>query len=345
MKNKKKLYSRSAIGYSVIIAFIAVIIIDLLLFFWVLHAPYGLMPPGTAPFVVGAVATLLLLIVIFIAVYLVLNPLIKALNKLIKSMQEVADGNLSTRLETNSTNLLNKAFENFNKMVADLNGLELLKEDFISKFSHEFKTPIASINGFAQLLTDPNIPVNKKEEYSKIIAEESERLSKLSGQIMLLTNLENKTIISEKENVEIDEELRKAVISLLPSLEAKELSYELDVQKATFYSNAELLREIWINLLNNSIKFTPKGGTIFISCKEKRGGKVSVIIGNNGPIIAEKEKNKIFQKFYQGNYDQKNQGLGLGLSIVKQILDLVGGKITVKTSYKNTSGTFFEVIL
>ncbi|QNQ81127.1 ATP-binding protein [Lactobacillus sp. PV034] len=344
MKNKKKLYSRSTIIYSSVIAFIIVCLICVLLYGIIVYAPYGIMPKNGAPYIVGGGATVSLFVLVFIIVYLILNPLLRSLNKLVVGMQKVADGDLKTRLPDKSSRLLKKPFENFNKMAAELDSTELLKEDFVSQFSHEFKTPISSINGFAKLLTDKNVPATKKEEYAAIIAEESERLSKLSGQVMMLTNLENRSIVTKKENIEIDEELRKTIISLLPAIEAKKLNYELNLVKISYHTNAELLKEVWINLINNSIKFTPEGGTIFVACKENKS-QVRVLIGNNGPEISEEDKQKIFDKFYQGETDAKSQGLGLGLAIVSKIINLLNGKINILSDYQNNKGTFFEIIL
>lgn len=344
MKNKNKLYSKSAIVYSAIITFGVVVILDLLLWASVTYAPYSLMPDHMAPFIVGTSATIVLLIFVFITIFLILNPLLNSLNKLIIGMQKVADGDFSTRLNGRSAVILNKTFENFNKMVTELSSTEILKEDFISQFSHEFKTPISSINGFANLLTDENVSAAKKKEYAAIIAEESERLSKLSEQIMMLTNLENKAIVTKKENVEIDEELRKTIISLLPAIETKKLNYELNLTKVTCYTNPELLKEVWINLINNSIKFTPEHGTIYIRC-QGNDKKIRILVGNNGPKINEADRKKIFDKFYQGETEVKHQGLGLGLAIVKQILNLLHGKINIFTEWKQIDGTFFEVVL
>ena len=344
MKKKKKLYSQSTIIYSSIIAFIIVCIICELLYSIVVYAPYGIMPKSGIPYIVGGIAIVSLFTLFFIIIYMILNPLLKSLNKLIVGMQKVADGDLKVRLPGKSSRLLKKPFENFNKMAAELDSTELLKEDFISKFSHEFKTPISSINGFAKLLTDKNVPVDKKEDYANIIAEESARLSKLSGQIMMLTNLENRSIVTKKEDVEIDEELRKTLISLLPAIEAKNLNYELNLEKVDYYTNPELLKEVWINLINNSIKFTPEGGTIFVACKETNK-QIKVLIGNNGPEISEVDKKRIFDKFYQGETDAKSQGLGLGLTIVSKIIKLLNGRINILSDYQNNKGAFFEIIL
>ncbi|WP_251717588.1 sensor histidine kinase [Lactobacillus agrestimuris] len=266
------------------------------------------------------------------------------LNKLSRAMQKVANGDFSVRLPIKKYDLLFKSFGNFNKMAAELDSTQTLKTDFISHFSHEFKTPITSINGFAELLLHQDIPEDKRKEYLQIIAEESKRLSKLSRQTLRLTKLENQKIITNQKNVEIDEELRKIIISAMPSLESKNLNYELNLDKVNYHTDPELLREVWINLLNNSIKFTPKGGTVFISCKQDKD-RVEVVIGNNGPQIEEKEKKKILEKFYQGETNNKSEGLGLGLAIVKQILNLINGNMEIYSTYQGISGAFFKVFL
>ncbi|WP_265488421.1 sensor histidine kinase [Lactobacillus sp. PV034] len=225
-----------------------------------------------------------------------------------------------------------------------MDSTKIMKEDFISQFSHEFKTPITSINGFANLLLTKKLDKEKQVEYLKIIAEESKRLTQLSSQIMNLTNLENTKIITNQRMGEIDEELRKSIISLLPLMENKKLNYKLDLQKVTYHTDPELLKEVWLNLLNNSIKFAPIGGTVYVSCKEKEG-QPEIVIGNDGPEIAEADRKKIFDKFYQGDTTEKHAGLGLGLAIVRQVLILIGGKIDIKSSYQNVAGTFFEITL
>lgn len=305
--------------------------------------PFNIFPYTNAD-ILGIEVASLLFITAFIIILSIFIYAERTLSKLEQAMQKVANGDFSVRLPINRFNVLVNSFDNFNKMAIELDSTQTLKNDFVSHFSHEFKTPITSINGFAELLLHEELPEDKRTEYLQIIAEESKRLSNLSLQIMKLTRLENQKIITNQKKVKIDEELRKIIISAMPAFETKNLNYKLNLQKVNYYTDPELLKEVWINLLNNSVKFTPKNGLIFISCLQNKD-QIEVIIGNNGPQIKEEERQKIVEKFYQGETTNKSQGLGLGLTIIKQILNLTGGRMKILSTYQNTSGAFFKVIL
>lgn len=336
MRTKKLSFSTLIIIYSAILA----VIVSILFGLAVAVAVFS----NTRPRIMGWLMLTLFLGLSFIINYLVLHFLFSYIDKLTKAIKQVAEGDFSIRLTSHRFNPLAATFSDFNKMVSELDSTKMMKNDFISQFSHEFKTPITSINGFANLLLDKKLDREKQTEYLKVIAEESKRLSQLSSQVMNLTNLENKKIITDQRTIELDEELRKSIITLLPLMDSKKLKYQLDLQKVNYKSDPELLKEVWLNLLNNSIKFAPENGTIYICCK-KEEGQIKVIIGNNGPQIAEADRKKIFDKFYQGDTTEKHAGLGLGLAIVRQVLILIGGKIDIKSSYQNVAGTFFEITL
>ncbi|QNQ81612.1 sensor histidine kinase [Lactobacillus sp. PV012] len=138
--------------------------------------------------------------------------------------------------------------------------------------------------------------------------------------------------------------MRKVLISLFATIEKKKLKYKVNLEKVTYFTDPELLKGVWVNLLNNAIKFAPEKGTIFVSCY-KRDKQVEVIIGNNGEKINDKEKEKIFEKFYQGDHPKQSLGLGLGLTVVKQLLEILGGEIGVMSTYDGIEGTFFKVRL
>ncbi|MBD5432148.1 MAG: HAMP domain-containing histidine kinase [Lactobacillus sp.] len=333
--------------FSKIVTVIYLILFALLIavFFGVvtIALPFNIFPYRNAD-ILGIEVASLLFITAFIIILSIFIYAERTLSKLEQAMQKVANGDFSVRLPIKKFNVLVNSFDNFNKMAVELDSTQTLKNDFISHFSHEFKTPITSINGFAELLLHEDLPEDKRKEYLQIIAEESKRLSNLSLQIMNLTKLENQKIITNQKQVEIDEELRKILIGAMPTFEAKDLNYRLNLQKVNYYTDPELLKEVWINLLNNSIKFTPKNGLILISCQQNKD-QVEVIIGNNGPEIKKGERQKILEKFYQGETANRSQGLGLGLTITKQILDLIGGRMEILSTYRNISGAFFKVIL
>lgn len=336
MKTKKVSFSTLIVIYSAILAVIVAILFGVA----VAVAVFS----NTRPRIMGWLMMALFLGLSFTINYLVLHFLFSYISKLTKAIKQVAEGDFSIRLASHDLNPLDSTFSDFNQMVSELDSTKIMKEDFISQFSHEFKTPITSINGFANLLLTNDLGKEKQVEYLKIIAEESKRLTQLSSQIMNLTNLENKKIITDQKTVEIDEELRKSIISLLPLMETKKLNYKLDLQKVTYHTDPELLKEVWLNLLNNSIKFAPIGGTVYVSCRKKEG-QPRVVIGNDGPELAKAEQKKIFDKFYQAETAKKQEGLGLGLTIVRQVLKLIGGEVLIKTVYKRVKGTFFEISL
>lgn len=336
MKTKKASFSVLITIYSAILAVIVAILFGLAVAVSVFS--------NARPRIMGWLMIILFFGLSFIINYLVLRFLFSYISKLTKAIKQVAEGDFSIRLASHRFNPLDATFSDFNQMVSELDSTKIMKEDFISQFSHEFKTPITSINGFANLLLKKNLDKEKRVEYLKIIAEESKRLTELAKQIMILNNLENKKIITNQKTVEIDEELRKNVISVLPWIEKKKLDYKLDLQKVKYYTDPELLKAVLLNLLSNSIKFVPVGGTVYVSCMEK-DGQPKIVIGNNGPEIAEADRKKIFEEFYQAELTEKQVGLGLGLTIAKQALKLIGGEIFVKSTYKKVKGTFFEVVL
>lgn len=336
MKNKKVSFSIIVVVYAASLALVATPLFG---------AAVGVsVHLGTNTYIMGQVILGAIFTASFLLNYVVLTYLFAYIKVLTKAIKQVANGDFSIRLTRPHFHPLAATFSDFNKMVSELDSTKIMKEDFISQFSHEFRTPITSINGFANLLLDNKLDHEKQTEYLQVIAEESKRLSRLSTQVMTLTNLENKKIVTNQKTIELDEELRKSIIALLPLIDAKKIKYQLDFEKVKYKSDPELLKEVWLNLLNNSIKFAPENGAIYVCCK-KEEDQIKVIIGNNGPQIAEADRKKIFDKFYQGDTTEKHAGLGLGLGIVRQVLILIGGKISIKSSYQKVEGTFFEVIL
>lgn len=257
--------------------------------------------------------------------------------KLMNAIDEVSSGNYCYKLDpTNGPFQL--IFQDFNKMTEELAGVDKLRNDFINKFSHEFKTPIASISGFADLILRSNINLEDERQYLEIILAESRRLAALSTDSLFLSSLESQQIIVDKKQYSLDEQLKQVVILLSPQWTEKKIQVDLDLPRILYFGNAELMQHVWINLLNNAIKYTPNGGTITISGKkEKNRNRVSFRdsgIGMNSDEIA-----NIFNKYYQSNPNDNGHGLGLGLTIVHRIVSLEGGQITV-TSEKENGSTF-----
>ena len=228
-------------------------------------------------------------------------------------------------------------------MAEELAGTETLRDEFLSNVSHEFKTPLASIQGFAKLLQSDDITEQEREEYTQIIIDETSRLSKLSSNILRLTKLENQKTVGKKTRFSLDEQIRKILLVLEPEWSKKKIDLDIDLEDIMYVGSEELMAQIWQNIINNAIKFTPEGGKI--SVKLFRNEKnISAEIWDNGPSIAPDVKAKIFDKFYQGDRSRATEGNGLGLALVKRIIELSEGSIEVENDMKK-GGVCFRISL
>jgi signal transduction histidine kinase len=261
-------------------------------------------------------------------------------NKLIDGLNKIADGNYNVTIPYKKLDSFNGVYANFNKMAEELKSVKTLREDFVRDFSHEFKTPIASINGFANLLLDGELTDDERAEILRLIADESARLSRLSESMLLLSRVENQQFIYEKKAFRLDLQLKECVIMLEAQWSKKNITINSELTPVTYNGDARLLQQVWINLLNNAIKFTPDGGTIGVSVAEN-GDNAQVKISDNGVGISEEALPKIFEKYFQGS--NKKDGNGLGLAICTRIVDLSGG--TIEAVSKVNEGTTFIVTL
>lgn len=246
-----------------------------------------------------------------------------------KATQRVAQGDFTVRLPARGEDELSCLMQNFNDMVEALARHEYLQKDFISNVSHEFKTPIASIQGFARLLQSGAADAETQREYIDIIAEESLRLSHLSQNLLRLSSLDHLPT-EEAAPLALDEQLRRVVVQMEPAWTEKDIDWELDLSPTLLTGQAELLTEVWINLLNNAIKFSPQGGKIQISCYAT--DQAYVEITDHGCGMDEATRKRIFERFYQGDTSHSREGSGLGLCIVKKIVTLSGGEIHVRST-------------
>ena len=251
------------------------------------------------------------------------------LNRLTLATKEIAKGNFNVRVEAKGSNELVRLTTSFNKMAKELGSIETLRTDFVSNISHEFKTPVASIRGFAKRLLKNNITEEQRIKYLNIIVAESERLARLSSNVLLLSNLENYDNEQEtKVTYPLDEQLRRVILLLEPQLDKKSLEIDIDLESAEIEANEELMYHVWLNILGNAIKFSDTNGVIQIKLK-KMDNKVEVCIADAGQGMSEEIKNRMFEKFYQGDESRGLEGNGLGLSLVKRILDIENGNIQV----------------
>ncbi|MCH5160363.1 MAG: HAMP domain-containing histidine kinase [Clostridiales bacterium] len=289
-----------------------------------------------------AVVILAISIVLGIALSFAYSAIIiRASKPYLNALQKVAEGDFSVRIEDSAVFANLNLARNFNYMVSQLDSVETLRENFVSDFSHEFKTPIVSIAGFAKLLKDPTLTAEQRNEYLDVIIDESNRLVELSESVLLLNRLESQEIT--KEQYQLDEQMRQCVLMFEQQCEAKGIALNVDLQDhVVINSNYKLLSQVIVNLLSNAVKFTDSGGTISVGCKTK-GLNVLITVADTGCGMDEETKSNIFNKFFQGDTSHTTPGNGLGLSIVKKIVELLDGQIFVQS--KLGEGSTFTISL
>lgn len=279
-----------------------------------------------------ALLSLLLAIMISVAIE---HTIVKPMRSMTWHMGELAKGDFSVRMPPNDRIEINEAKQftkSFNKAAEELSGIEIMRANFISDFSHEFRTPIASINGFAQLLRDQNLSSEERDEYLDIIIDESKRLSNLSEDILNLSRMESLSILTNIGAVDVAEGLRRSIAIVEPKAKEKDIAVTVDIDETQVIGNADYLSQLWTNILQNAVKFTPKGGSIKISLKNSQVQKtksVTCTISDDGCGMDESTRTHLFERFYQGDTSHAQEGNGLGLSLCKRIVDLHGGTIRV----------------
>lgn len=258
--------------------------------------------------------------------------------KLIYALNSLAAGNYDTRLSMNVPKVGKDLEESFNILAEELQNTEMLRSDFVNNFSHEFKTPLVSIKGFARLLQKGSLPEEKKKEYIDIISAESSRLADMATKVLDLTKLENQNILTDVSEYNVSEQLRESILLLERKWLEKELEISADFEEYQIHGNQEMLKQVWINLIDNAIKFSPSGGAIGVSVT-RNADCIMVMVSNGGAPIKEEEKERIFQKFYQGDTSHTSQGNGIGLAIVRRIVELHDGEVWVDSTEEQTTFT------
>ncbi len=269
---------------------------------------------------------------------------LRPVNQVITAMNRLASGDMKTRLEfgkwLSKHPTMRELKESFNKMADELEKTEVLRSDFINNFSHEFKTPIVSIAGFAALLKRGNLTEDQKLEYIDVIEEESLRLSAMATNVLNLTKVENQNILRDVSEFNLSEQIRSCVLLLESKWTKKSLDLELDFEEYTVKGNEELLRQAWINLIDNAVKFSPEYGEIRIGIVQE-DSFLRVSVANTGSMIPSDRQQRIFQKFYQADESHATEGNGIGLAIVKKVADLHGGQVWVDSGEDKTVFTVF----
>ena len=257
---------------------------------------------------------------------------IMPMNRFVRHMNALASGNFKARLKFNgvlSNHKLIKDIEgSVNKLAEELENTEMLRSDFINNFSHEFKTPIVSIAGLARLLNQRDVSDEDRHRYLTAIEDESLRLATMATNILNLTKVESQSILTDISEFNLSEQIRSSVLLFENKWERKELNLVLDFDEYMISANEELLKEVWINLIDNAIKFSPRGGTLAISVNESSNNYI-ISVANAGEEIPDDLKESIFKKFYQIDKSHSSEGNGIGLAIVNRIVELHNGRIEV----------------
>lgn len=342
--NKKKPHSKLWLYFTGLIL-AAILAIFLIVFIaWLLLFQLGFIAESPTdrhiPILVFCISSLLLGVTIAIFVgKLIIVPIQNISN----AFCELSRGNFSVKVPENERIAeIREISQRFNAMTFDLSHIETLRSDFVVNVSHEFKTPIAAIEGYATLLQNPALTAERHEHYVEKILDNSRKLSTLSSNILMLSKLENRQTVPQYSEYRLDEQIRKCILRLESRWTEKQIEFDIDLPTQMYCGCEQLLEQVWSNILDNAIKHSPDGGTIQVSLHKKEAA-LMVRIADHGDGMSTETQKHIFEKFYQGDSSRKSEGNGLGLALVKRILDLCGGEAQVESA--PGKGAVFSVIL
>ncbi len=273
------------------------------------------------------------------------SRLLQPFRILVDGMEKLSRGNFDTRIDLKAPiakEEFKKIGSSFNSMAEQLGRVGVLHNDFINNFAHEFKTPIVSIKGFAKILKNKNLTEEERKEYLDIIISEADRLSTLSKNVLSLSKVENRMALFDATEYDVTEQVRNAIILLQNKWSNKNQELNINLEECRITGNEELLDLVWINLIDNAIKYTQENGIIVIELSDK-GDSVQFVVKDNGKGLSPKEQERMFEKFYQGDASHSSEGNGIGLTLVSKVVEMHHGLISVES--KVNVGTTFIVSL
>ncbi|WP_367923877.1 ATP-binding protein [uncultured Ruthenibacterium sp.] len=282
-------------------------------------------------------------------VVMIQKVILTPVRQMVTAMQRLETGDFTVRMTCKGWMRpleLREFVRSFNTAAEELGNTEMLRRDFINNFSHEFKTPITSLGGFADLLlTDADMSNEERREYLGIISAESHRLAELADHVLALSRVEAQTILRDTAPFSLSEQLRQSAMLVQQKWTLKKeilLEVQIFETECVYTGNAALLKEVWLNVLDNAFKFSPNKGTVvLVLCQNETA--VTVTVTDQGPGMDEATQARIFDCFYQGDTSHRTEGNGLGLAMVKKIIDLHQGTVTVYSRPGN--GSSFEISL
>jgi len=348
MKNKTKYRTRGA-RVRLILIMSAMVFSLIFLSFFGLFSFYTLiniapfldiekLPRHSSTYILGFFSLISGIVLSVICRKYILSPLHQAYT----ALDEVADGNFNVSVPEKGIRAVRRVSRSVNVMAKELENIETMRSDFVNNFSHEFKTPIISISGFAKMLKSSNLSPEEKEEYLDIIISESERLSVLATNVLTLSKLDNQITVTNITKFNVTEQLRRVIILLEQKWSEKNLTVNFDCREYFISANEEMLSQVWINLIDNAIRFSPANSQLDITV-EKKNGFLNFAFADHGKGMDKSTQKHAFDRFFQGDISHKSNGYGIGLAICKKICELHEGSIKIKRSDEN--GTVFEVSL
>lgn len=320
---------------------LAVGIVHILLYFDVIHSVDNTLNLSGVLFFMALISAIIGLLITFFTSRISLKPV----NQLVDQLEQLAKGNFKARIKFGKPFSNDSTFriveKSFNAAAEELEQTEMLRSDFVNNFSHEFKTPIVSIAGFAKLLRVGNLSDEEKDDYLAVIEEESLRLSDMANHVLNLTRVENQTILTNASAYNLSEQLRSNILMLSDQWTQKHLNFQIEFDEYTIVANKELLAQAWVNLLSNAIKFANPNSTITVEIK-KEAEQIIVAITDVGEMIPPDRIDKIWGKFYQAEESHASSGNGIGLAIVKRVVELHKGRVYAENK---TDCVTFTVVL
>lgn len=342
---RKKLHSQLWIYFATIIFLMMILVLAIFVSLLFLINHFELLAPEKENHILPFAFIIFLSSVIGLVIsFFVGKRILQPIGDLRQAMSEVAKGDFSIQLKDTEPKLEDVAqlYHDFNVMVEELNSIETLRNDFVSTVSHEFKTPIATIKGYVQLLQNEGISPTDRQIYLERMSEGTQQLTQLTDNILKLTKLENQGLGLDLQLFRLDEQIREVILFLQPKWEQLNLALDLDLPRTNYFGNEEFLYQVWLNLMDNAIKYSQQGGKIKISLKKEARGQ-RITITDEGIGIPVDAAPRIFDKFYQTDSSRKAKGNGLGLALVKQIIALHHGSIEVDS--KPNHGSSFRIFL
>lgn len=279
----------------------------------------------------------------FLLIGSTISAFLTPLTQISKATQKIANGDFSVRIkETKSDNEISRLQKDFNRMAKALEGNELLQKDFAANMSHQFKTPLSIIKGYSSLLSEETISDEDRIKYANLITRESERLARLSENILRLSKLEAQEFILSPKEFLLDDQILQAILRLQPKWEEKNIEFTVDIPMTYYTGDEELLSQVWFNLVENAIRYSESNSEITVTLI-KSDSQLTFTIADNGIGMDEETKNRAFSRFYRGTSAHGKSGSGLGLPIAARIIELHGGTISIDSAPEK--GTTVSVIL